>query len=131
MTVRSIAILGILSVTACLSHHHPNLAPLPAGTVLCAKSAQIDDRAPFVSDLRLRNKDRAPDLSDFIAVEHAGGHVVHAFEVPVIRVRIDGSGLRQLLTDSIPLADAAYVVSDSLAPITASAAANAAPTCAP
>jgi hypothetical protein len=106
---------GVFSVSACWpwSHKYRDLAPLPAGTVVCANSTQLDDRAPFVVDLRLHQANHTPDLGDFIKIEDAGGRVLHAFNVPVIRTRIDGDGLATLLNGNPPFADVAYVVTDT------------------
>jgi hypothetical protein len=119
MTVRFITgatfAVCLSAASACWpwSHKYSNLAPLPAGTVICANSAQLHDRAPFVVDLRLHSANATPNLSDFIKIEDAGGHVLHAFNVPVVRARIDGDGLASLLTSKPPFADAAFVVTDT------------------
>lgn len=79
----------------------------------CYKSRSLGSNPTILVDLLLRfefDGSWRPSARDSVAVTRAGGSIVRAFNVGVLRARLDTAGLRQLLTSD---ALVAYPVVDS------------------
>lgn len=83
--------------------------------ILCSLDRTLGPLPGLIVDLRLRSgsENRTPGTADSAAVLRVGGRILHAFSVAMLRVAVDTTALRSLLSARSGIADVAYRVVDT------------------